>query len=249
MAEYRRFFVPKTAFCDGKITLDGTEFVHLKKVLRMRAGDRVVVCFDDGLDRLCEIESIGEGHALLNVVSVAENQAESKTAVTLYQALMKGDKMDFCVQKAVELGVIAVVPFESEFTVAKWDGKKTERYKRIAFEAAKQCGRAKLTTIKNCLRFCDLPLALAKHKIVVFCNEAEREHKILTEISKISSPEDIAVVIGGEGGFSDKEREAISALGNVVSVSFGKRILRAETASVFALSVISAWLDSLTEGR
>lgn len=248
MAEYRRFFVPpESADADGRVIVDGNEFAHLKKVLRMREGDKAVVCFNDGLDRFCEIERIENNRALLRVVETRLNAAEFGSKITLYQALMKGDKFDFCVQKAVELGVGEIVPFESRFTVAKWDVKKTDRYRRIAFEASKQCGRSRLAGVENCVGFEELIERLRRHETVIFCNETERGNKLLRALDAISVPKDMAVVIGSEGGFSPEEIGEISRLKNAVSVSFGKRILRAETASVFALSVISAWLDGLSE--
>ncbi len=244
MSEYRRYFVsPSSARKDGEIIIDGNEFVHLKKVLRMREGDKAVVCFNDGIDRICEIKKIEDSHAVMSVIEMRQNDTEMRAKVTLYQALMKGDKFDFCVQKAVELGVSKVVPFESRFTVAKWDGKKTERYRRIAFEASKQCGRARLAEIENCVNFSSLAGMLCGHETVIFCNETEHGNKLLETLEGLSPPKDIAVVIGGEGGFSPEEIKEIMHLNNALSVSFGKRILRAETASVFALSVISAWLD------
>lgn len=205
----------------------------------MRQGDEVVVCFNDGMDNVCVIENIGEKEAELRIIESRVNPAENALSITLFQACMKGDKNDFCVQKAVELGVDRIVPFQSAFTVAKFDAKKTGRFERIAFEASKQCGRAKLTKIDDCVAFRDVVQETQNFDTVVFCNEFERENMMLDTLLGLDLQGDIAIVVGSEGGFSDEEQKELKSRQNVVSVSFGSRVLRAETASVFALSLLS----------
>lgn len=242
MAEFRRFFADPDYKQGKTICLRGGEFHHMKNVLRMRTGEQAVVCFDDGIDNLCTISEICEDKAVLSVEKSYKNAAESSVRITLFQALMKGDKMDFCVQKAVELGVAAIVPFESAFTVAKADAKKTPRFERIAFEAAKQCGRATLAKVEDPIDFKTMLQRLSEHEKVIFCNEREKENAILAALRSLPQVCDLAVIIGSEGGFSEQEAQEIMQEKNVVSVSFGKRVLRAETAGVFALSVLSAAL-------
>lgn len=239
MAEYRRFFADAGCRDGDAVYLAGSEFHHLKKVLRMRQGDEVVVCFNDGMDNVCVIENIGEKEAELRIIESRVNPAENALSITLFQACMKGDKNDFCVQKAVELGVDRIVPFQSAFTVAKFDAKKTGRFERIAFEASKQCGRAKLTKVDDCVAFCDVVQETQNFDTVVFCNEFERENMMLDTLLGLDLQGDIAIVVGSEGGFSDEEQKELKSRQNVVSVSFGSRVLRAETASVFALSLLS----------
>ena len=156
---------------------------------------------------------------------------------------MKGDKMDFCIQKAVELGVDTILPFENAFTVAKFDAKKTERFERIAFEASKQCGRAKLTTVRDCIKFGALLKELQNFDKVVFCNEYESQNMMLDTLLDEKFEKNVAIIVGSEGGFANEEQQKIKEFDNVVSVSFGKRILRAETAGVFALSILSSILN------
>lgn len=243
MAEYRRFFAKESDRQGDSVYISGNEFNHIKKVLRLKIGDEVVVCFNDGMDNLCEIKDIGDKQAALEIKKTYKNLAESDVEITLFQACMKGDKMDFCIQKAVELGVTKIIPFESQFTVAKFDGKKIERYERIAFEASKQCGRAKLTKICNGEKFGKLSDMFKEYDIVVFCNEYEKENLMLDTLLKLPKFSNIAVVVGSEGGFSKEEVSIIKDAKNTVSVSFGNRILRAETAGVFALSLISSILQ------
>ena len=240
MAEFRRFFADKSCFDNEFGIIEGNEFNHIKKVLRLRAGDEIIVCFNDGVDNLCEIVEICDKNVKVKIKQSFLNKAENICEVTLFQACMKGDKMDFCVQKAVELGVNVIVPFENKFTVAKLDGKKTERFSRIAFEASKQCGRAKLTQIFDCVSFKKMLEMLKLFDTVIFCNEHEKQNGFLSELYKLDFKGKIAVVIGSEGGFAKEEAEEIKSLTNVLSVSFGNRILRAETAGVFALSVLDS---------
>ena len=243
MAEYRRFFAEESCRDGQEIYISGNEFNHMKKVLRLRKGEQVIVCFNDGIDHLCVIDEMGDKEAKLVIEKSFENQAENKVSVTLFQACMKGDKMDFCVQKAVELGVDTIVPFENAFTIAKFDNKKTERFERIAFEASKQCGRAKLTTVKDCIKFSALLKELHNFDKVIFCNEYESENMMLDTLLDHTFSQNVAIIVGSEGGFANEEQQKIKEFDNVISVSFGKRILRAETAGVFALSILSSILN------
>lgn len=243
MAEYRRFFADETDRHGDNVCIAGNEFNHIKKVLRLKPSDEVVICFNDGIDNLCEITEITEKQATLKIKKSFKNNAELDAEVTLFQACMKGDKMDFCIQKAVELGVTEIVPFESRFTVAKFDCKKTERYERIAFEASKQCGRAKLTKVCDGVKFNKLTSMFQDFDVVVYCNEYEKENAMLDTLLKLPKASKLAVVIGSEGGFSKEEESEILSAKNVISVSFGKRILRAETAGVFALSLLTSVLS------
>jgi len=243
MAEYRRFFVEESCRDGKSVFISGNEFNHIKKVLRLRKGDEVVICFNDGMDNLCTIEDIGDKQAELLIVDSFENHAENKISVTLFQACMKGDKMDFCVQKAVELGVDHIVPFENNFTIAKFDAKKTERFERIAFEASKQCGRAKLTKVSDCIKFSSMLKELENFDKVVFCNEYEKQNMMLDILIETNFDKNVAIIVGSEGGFSKEEEQKLRQLKNVISVSFGKRILRAETAGVFALSLLTSVLS------
>ena len=141
------------------------------------------------------------------------------------------------------MGVDTIVPFENAFTIAKFVNKKTERFERIAFEASKQCGRAKLTTVKDCIKFSTLLKELHNFDKVVFCNEYESENMMLDTLLDHTFYQNVAIIVGSEGGFANEEQQKIKEFDNVVSVSFGKRILRAETAGVFALSILSSILN------
>lgn len=239
MVEYRRFFVEQKNVTDSFVTITGAELKHLSGVLRMRIGDRAIACINNGKDILCEIENINKDCAHLKILDIFEGKSELPCDITLFQAIIKGDKTDIAIQKAVELGIKKIVMFESDFTVAKTDNKE-ERYNRIALEAAKQCGRS-INPKVEIMSFNDVVDSLNGFDLNVFCNERESNVSLFSMLNSIKNESTMSVIVGSEGGFSEKE--AVIFAEKAVSVSLGKRILRAETASIFVLSVIGAYLE------
>lgn len=157
MTRLRRFFAGDGDCLDGDKIVLYEEFAHISRVLRMKAGDRLIVCFNDGRDCECEIESFDKDCVRLKILSVSCCAAENDVGVTLFQGLIKGERMDWCLQKAVELGADEIRPFVGRNTVAEADFKKIERFNRIAKEASKQCGRAFVTEVKEAVRLRELP--------------------------------------------------------------------------------------------
>lgn len=234
MAEYRRFFADISEKQGDKIVLV-KDYNHIARVLRMRAGDQVFVCFNDGMEHFCTITNIDSNAVYLDIVNSWQSQAENNYKVTLYMGIMKGDKNDFVVQKAVELGVNEIVFFESKYTVSKIDDKKADRLNKISLEASKQCGRAVAVSVKH-FSFAQLVKEIASYQgKALLCYEREQDNSIIKAVS--SEHKDYALIIGSEGGFHPDECQKLIDAG-AVSVSLGKRILRAETAPLYALSVI-----------
>ena len=167
--------------------------------------------------------------------------SEPPFRVHLYQALPKGDKLDTVIQKAVECGVCAVTPFESSRCIVRaksdTEARKTERRARIAAEAAKQCGRGILPDVSPTVDFHTMLDDAAKSDLVLFCYEGEGTESLKSVLESSGNPRDIAIVIGSEGGFSVSEAESAAKV--LKSVGLGKRILRSESASGFALACIS----------
>ena len=159
------------------------------------------------------------------------------------QALLKGEKMDFVVQKAVELGASALYPIETEHVAVRYDAKKaaakSARWQKIADEAAKQCGRSALMRVAAIAPLSallqDADLFGAPDTAAVFCYEAERTQSMRTVLRSVDARR-IVLIVGAEGGFSPAEAAAIQAAG-AQSVSLGRLILRAETAALAALAV------------
>ncbi len=232
--EIKRFFVDPCCVKDGKVYVEGSTYKHLALVLRAKVGYKVIICVNDGKELNCTIESISKDNAILNVDSEKIADAR-KVGVTLYAALLKNSKLDYVIQKAVELGVKDFVPFTSKRTVeTKFN---IERARTIALESAQQCGSSFLTNIHEPISFEELLTKLNNHEISILAYEDENKATIS---SVLKEETDIALVVGPEGGFETEEVESVKKIGAKV-VTLGKRILRADTASiVFSALVLNA---------
>lgn len=240
-----RFFIDKEQIgekSDGKKTviIMGADALHITKSLRMKEGEEITVCDKEGTEYLTSVEKTGET-VFLSVNGERKCLSEPPYFATVYQALVKGDKFDTVVQKAVECGAVRIVPFISERCIVRCDKKDAEkkiaRWQRIAEEAAKQCGRGIIPEISPLMTFKEAVTDAAKADIPVFCYEGENE-KSLPEVFMSEKHETVSVMIGSEGGFSPSEVLAASDAG-MISTGLGKRILRTETASSFVLSCLS----------
>jgi len=229
----RRFISNKIN--NDKVVLDGIEHNHLKNVLRLTEGEEVIVVCGDEYDYTCVIEKISKGDSVLRVVGKEINDYNSKSDVTVFQALTKQDNMTLIVQKLTELGVKTFVPFESQFITSKDKFNKQEKLQTISNQSIKQCKRSIPMEVKPTKSFNDMVKSLNEYDVVIFANETEKS-TALSKV-KISSNQKIAIIIGSEGGFSETECEKIINAGGK-SVTLGKRILRAETASIAVTSVI-----------
>lgn len=232
--EIRRFYVDKGDFADGFVTVKGDEYIHMTKILRHRVGYKIIVNNNlDGFDYYAVITDIGKESARAEVVDTVINDTVSNVDVTLMQALPKGDKSDFIAQKATELGVKKIIFFLSEFTAEK--KINIDRIKRITLEACKQCGRAFVPEVEVVNTIADL--SIEQYDKVIFLNEHERKMSFSDVSFSNDKEKKVALIVGSEGGFSDREVCEICDKG-AVSVSLGKRILRAETASVVSMSIV-----------
>ena len=234
-----KFFFDKIDMTQGQICLHGEDEKHIKTVLRAKEGEELTLCDGEGMDYQCRISSLTDG-VQLEILSKAPCETEPKTKITLYQGLPKADKMELIIQKCVELGVERIVAVSTERAIVKLDkkeGKKLERWQKIAEAAAKQSGRGKIPEIGGqVLKFKD---AVAEAKrldgaIIPY----EREEKMgLREFVKDFEGESIGVFIGPEGGFEPFEAE-LARIMKLHICSMGPRIFRCETAPVAALSAL-----------
>ena len=243
-----RFFIRQQQIDGDIITLCGDDAHHIARSLRMAVGESITVCDMQGNEYNCSIDGFDEDrevYAKICSTKAAEN--EPPCNITLYQALPKGDKLDTVIQKAVECGVYEIVPFESDRCVVKVkadaEERKTERRRRIAEEAAKQCGRSRLPSVSPTVSF-DRMLDMAlTADVCLFCYEGDGTQplgRILREkLVKNADGElpTISVVIGSEGGFSVAEAKRAVESG-MIPTGLGRRILRTETAPVFVLSCL-----------
>jgi 16S rRNA (uracil1498-N3)-methyltransferase len=219
--------------------LAADEAQHMRGVLRLGAGDEVFVFDGEGREYLCRIENLRRDAAVLTIVEQVEPASpESALQLTLALALLKGEKFDLAVQKATELGVMKIVPVMTKLSDIRLRDerdaqKRTTRWRRIALEAAKQSGRARLPVIEEPLAFDSLLESIvpsAREQCLMF---AERNGQSLAQTFDPSSasPQSLTALVGSEGGWTDEEIQTARA-SNWQIVTLGGRILRAETAAI-----------------
>ena len=244
-----RFFLPTRQIEDHRATITGIELNHLRRVLRLRPGDRVVVFDDAGCEHDGIIRSLSQDCGEIEIVRSYQVNNESRLKITLALGLTKGEKMDWVVEKATELGVHTVVPFFSSYTIPKLNERKmaqrSERWQKIALSAAKQCGRVRIPEIMALTEFRDLLEPLSRDALRLLFWEKECQHGLSELKETRATISEVVVMIGPEGGFSAQE-SALALEQGFKSVRLGPRILRAETAAVAALSAVQLlWGDLL----
>lgn len=241
----RRFLVEEIK--DGRAVIKGQEALHLSRVLRYEAGERVLVFDGRGSLYRSRILAIGP-EVLVQIEAEIEAEAENRLEITLAQGLLKGDKMDFVVQKATELGAASFVPLTLERSVVKLTDKKAEqrqeRWQRIAQEAVKQCGRVTVPDIRPVQSLNDLLFAAEDYDLILFPWEEEQETSVKAILNEHLNCHKVLCILGPEGGMTREEMLAVKKAGGRV-VTLGKRILRAETASVAVLSIVQYALGDL----
>ena len=232
-----RFFVDSIE--ESPIEISGGDARHIALSLRMKQGDGLVLCDGNGGEAVCKIASLCPESVILDVAERRKSLAEPKTRVTLYQAIPKSDKLEYIVQKAVELGAYRIVPVLTSRCISRPDeksaAKKLERLRKIAAEAAKQSGRGIVPQVGGVLNFKNAVEEMSTAALPIFFFE-RAEYPLRGCMEKYKGG-DIAVMVGSEGGFSDEEAAFAEEKG-LFSASLGPRILRCETAPVAALSAI-----------
>lgn len=241
-----RFFIEESqvgARSDGErtILIMGEDASHITRSLRMTEGEGITVCDPNGIEYDCEILSVGESVTAL-VKDEKMSVSEPPYKAVLYQALIKGDKFDTVVQKAVECGVSEIVPVLTDRSIVRLDKKdcvkKIIRWQRIADEAAKQCGRGKLVVVRDLMTFKEAVKEATECDVPLFCYEDERDSSLPRVLKERTDADTVSLVIGSEGGFSEKEVSLAKEAG-MISVGLGRRILRTETASSFVLACLA----------
>lgn len=223
---------------EDKIVIDQEDSKHIKKVLRMKIGDELIVSSSHKMDYQCVISSLDGENVELEIISNKQNETEPTVEVVLYQALPKSDKMDLIMQKAVELGVTKIVPILTKRCVSRPDEKsmkkKIVRYQKIVKEAAKQCGRGIIPVVDEMKTFEQViqnPDNLEK-MIIFYEGGGERINDIVSQNQK-----SVGIIIGSEGGFDLEEVEKAVDNG-ILKATLGKLILRCETAPLTAISIL-----------
>lgn len=230
-----RFYCPLELATAQTIALPEEVFRHAIQVLRLQVGEPLILFNGQGGEYLAELVDISKRSASVSVHSFSPLSHESPLAITLVQALLKPDKMDFALQKAVELGVSAFQPLITQRSVVRTDKEKIEKklqhWQAVAISACEQCGRTQLPLIHQPQTLSHYLTKLETTTNYLILAPGSKQDLIQTAIPTHSS----AVLIGPEGGFTDEELTACLAVG-MQGISLGKRILRAETASISVLA-------------
>lgn len=238
----RRFFVPKENIEGDEIVVHGQDVVHIRNVLRLTLGDTVAIFDGEGLRYSAEIISSTRDEVKCKVISRDQVQNESPIEIILGQSILKGTKLDDVVRKSCELGVAKVVPLVAERCALKLKqadlDKKNERWRKIATEASKQSGRAKVPSVLKMMssveEFCSY---YADYEIKLIFQEDESSLRFSEVEQGNGSIKNVALLIGPEGGWTESEVKTATVYG-FKSVSLGPRILRAETAPIAVLSIV-----------
>jgi len=238
----RRFFIEQTKITSTKIFITGSDAAHIKKVLRMKSGDRIELFDGRGFEYEARIENLLAGSIEVSITKRFLSASESPVQIIVAQALLKDRKMDSLTRQLTEIGITKLIPFTSIRSVPRPDKKRLsarrKRWEKIAIEALKQCRRGIVTRIGETITFndvikiddeCDL-------KIVFWENESKPVSYAVQQVHDRHYKK-ILAVLGPEGGFTEKEIEDARACG-FVTASLGPRILRAETATVAACTIL-----------
>jgi len=241
----RRFFLDQPPPGD-QLIVTGPEAHHLKNVLRLKTGARVIFFDGQGREYEAELISLESGTVTARILARRQEPTD-RCLVTLGQGVLTGQKMDLVVQKATELGLAAIIPFTSKYcTVKNPAAAKGERWQRIAREACKQCGRAREPEIHPVAAWSDCLVAGTAYDLTVLFWEKEtsRNPDDLGELIKSKSPSSLLFLVGPEGGLAETEVEQARAA-NFLVIGLGRRILRAETASLAAATLVQYLVGNL----
>ena len=243
------FFVDPAQVMGDFIRITGPDVNHMKNALRMKQGEEVLVSDGTGTDYHCCLSSLNSDCVEARIVSADRDGRELPSRIWLFQGLPKSDKMEFIIQKAVELGAAGIVPVSTRNTVVKLDPKKEEakvkRWQAIAESAAKQSKRSLVPRVSGIMTLKEAFDYVESQgfsvRLIPYEHEAGMDGT-KTELDAAGPGQDIAVFIGPEGGFDEREIELALSKG-VRPISLGRRILRTETAGLALLSVLMMRLE------
>ena len=229
-----RFKVTDQQIIGRKVTISGTDYKHIVKVLRIKPDNKIILFDSKGTEYDCIVKDIFNKELVVEIINKYEINRESHLNISLFQGITKGDKMDLIVQKATELGVNSIYPVATERSEVR-NTNKISRWQKIADESIKQCGRTNSHSVNTEIKFNEL-FDIQKSDLNLIFDENEKSLKIknLKNNKNINS---VSILIGPEGGFSENEVK-IAELNNFKSIGVGPRILRSETASIAAITLL-----------
>lgn len=235
----QQYFTDKTITLNQPIILSNEQVHHISNVMRMVENDDILIS-DENAIYYCSLR-FSQKQTTAVAYKIYDHNSEHLFKINLYMALIKTDKWEFVLQKASELGVCKVIPVITTRTIVKLNDnitKKLDRWHKIAQEACEQAHRIKRVIISEPVKLTDIPFEKDKLNIIAYENE-EANH-----IGNIQIDKDVNIIIGPEGGFSDNEINTLVKMG-YQTCSLGARILRAETAALYALSIIGLGSDKI----
>src|SRR5262249_42033699 len=233
-----RFYARPSSFTESSVKLDAEESHHLTRVLRLSEGARVFIFDGESAEYECEVARAAKREVELSLLRRLDGDVESPLRLTLAQALIKGDKFDWVIQKATELGVTRIVPLVTDHSDIKRAEERADqrlqRWRRISLEALKQCGRRRLVEICEPAPFDDFCGSAEQSARLIF---SERGGESLREVSaKIQDIDQLSLCVASEGGWSEGELLKAGDSG-FTPVRLGSRILRTETAAIVAVTL------------
>jgi 16S rRNA (uracil1498-N3)-methyltransferase len=248
----QRYFIPEENWQNNTVIIEGDDAHHIVRVMRMQVEDKIICNKLNASAAVCKITKVDTDAVTAEVLEWLETNTELPVKVTIAQGLPKGDKMDIVLQKGTELGAYAFIPFQAGRSVVKWDARKTDkklsRFSKIVKEASEQSHRNRLPEIKQAMNLTQLLEESKRYDIKLFAYEEEAKtkeyHSFSTVLNKLTKGDQILICIGPEGGFSNEEVTSLKQH-DFIPVRLGPRILRTETAALYALASISYHLEEL----
>lgn len=244
-----QFFVDESQIGKEYVTITGSDVNHIRNVLRMRPGEKIRVSTASGRDYFCGIAEIGDTFVQADILDRADS-TELPSKIYLFQALPKGDRMEYVIQKAVELGVYEIIPVAMKYCVVRLDAKKAaskvKRWQAISESAAKQSKRSMIPQIHPVMSFGEAAEYAASCDLCLVPYENERGMRATAEaLEQVIPGKTISVMIGPEGGFAEDEIGAMRERAQILSL--GKRILRTDTAAICTMSALMLELEKKQE--
>ncbi len=241
-----QFFIEDHQIGKEYVTITGSDVNHIKNVLRMRPGEKIRVSSSSGQDFFCEIAELGDAFVQADILDEEVPKTELSARIYLFQALPKGERMEYVIQKAVELGVYEIIPVAMKYCVVKLDenraAKKVKRWQAISESAAKQSKRSRIPRIHPVMSYADALTYAGSCDVRLVPYENEKGMQATAEATeKLKAAGSVSILIGPEGGFAPEEIAA--ARENMDVISLGRRILRTDTAAVCAMSLVMLTLE------
>lgn len=246
-----QFFVEDAQISNGIVTIENEDVKHIKNVLRLKCGEKVRISSNSGENYFGEIDTLADRMVLVRILEEHAANTELPNKIYLFQGLPKSDKLEFIIQKAVELGACEIIPVAMKNCVVKLDEKKASakqtRWQEIAKSAAKQSKRSIIPTVRKPLSYREALEAAAALDVRLVPYENERGMAATKEAVEAVRPgQSIGIFIGPEGGFAEDEI-ALAKERGMQLVSLGRRILRTETAGLAMLSILMYYIESAGE--